>query len=66
MRKFTVFFKNGKSKVVTGTCFGNALQRAGFKRGITDSIDFKVDGDDTKGWIYDHRVKKWKSLRMFV
>jgi hypothetical protein len=55
MNKYTLYWKDGKRELVTGTNISDAFTRAGYARGAIAALDFYKPGDDhSYEWSSDH------------
>lgn len=56
---FTIFFKNGLKKVITGDSISEALSSSGFSAADAMKIDFYMTGIDQEyGW--NAKTEKWE------
>ena len=58
MKKFTLFWLDGKREVITGESIGDAARKAGIQKGALQSLDFYSDGDDDS-WEWNSERRSW-------
>jgi hypothetical protein len=56
-KKFTLYWRDGKSEVVRGKDIANAMNRAGYGAGALGALDFYTNGDSRADnqWIAEQR-----------
>ena len=69
MKKFTLYWRDGKRQVVTGETIVQAMTRAGYGGGAVGALDFYANGDDhnyqwrpaTREWVVTAEPPKHSS-----
>lgn len=62
MSKYTIFWKHGKSEVVEGSDFLDALSNAGYSFAHTNAIDFHTSGDTKHEYTWSRDQAKWNKV----
>jgi hypothetical protein len=55
---FTLYWRDGKREIVTGTSPVEAMNRAGYGAGAVAALDFYAEGDD-KDYVWDQDKHDW-------
>lgn len=58
MKEFTIFWKDGKREVLTGSSAANAFTRAGYGAGAMGAVDFYSYGNDNS-YEYNSTTRTW-------
>lgn len=61
MPKFTLFWLTGKSEVLEGKTFEDAMYHAGYGHGAMRALDFFSNGDKRKDWVWNKEKHTWES-----
>lgn len=61
MKKYTLFWLDGKSEVVTGNDVSSAFNNAGYGAGAMRALDFYAEGDQRENYIWNSTEHSWKS-----
>lgn len=58
MKKFTLYWRDGKREVVEGSDCADAMTRAGYGGGAVGALDFHAKGD-CGGYWWDAAKREW-------
>jgi hypothetical protein len=56
--KFRLYWKDGKTEVITGTDIANAMNNTGYGRGALAALDFYGYGEE-EGYRWDVEKRRW-------
>jgi hypothetical protein len=59
--KFTLYWLDGKSEVITGETAYEAMVHAGYGGGAMSALDFWAYGDN-KDYVWNKEKRKWNKI----
>lgn len=60
---YTLFWKDGKAEIVTGTSVANAMTQAGYSNGAVPALDFWSVGDKRDEYTWNSMTHDWNSVK---
>lgn len=60
MKKFTLFWLDGKSEIVEGNNVADAMTKAGYGNGALRALDFQGEGDLQDKYVWDKEKRSWE------
>ena len=62
MKEFTLFWRTGKSEIVSGIDAASAMNNAGYGAGSVRALDFYAEGDVRAAWAWDATERSWSKV----
>ena len=64
--KYTIFWLDGRTEIVTGNTPANACSNAGLSAAAVRAMDFYATGDQRDKYVWNKERHAWKSKENFV
>lgn len=62
MKEYTIYWRDGKRDVLTGSNAANAFTNAGYGAGAMGAVDFYADGDDDS-YEWNAKTREWNKKK---